>query len=248
MLRAALREPNLPAVEPAHRSTDVKLLVDHREDLVGERTRRISRLRWHLHDLDPDLESGIRPRGLDATRVLTSLARRMARQPQTTQVRICRDLVRDITALSRRIRELEAELKTLVAEQNPQLLEIPGCATLTAAKIIGETGNPHRFRSEACYAMHIGAAPIPVSSGRNDRHRLARGGNRQLNAAVHRIALTQMRIPGPGRDYYLRRRAQGDTAKEALRALKRRITSRVFNTLLRSTIQPTQSEDCPAAA
>jgi transposase len=79
--------------------------------------------------------------------------------------------------------------------------------------------------------MHAGVAPIPVSSGRTDRHRLCRGGNRQLNAAVHRIAITQLRLAGPGQTYYRRRRAQGDATGEAIRALKRRITRAIYQQL-----------------
>ena len=88
-----------------------------------------------------------------------------------------------------------------------------------------------RFGSEACFARHAGVAPIPVSSGRTDRHRLCRGGNRQLNAAIHRIAITQLRLAGPGQAYYQRRRAQGDGTGEAIRALKRRITRAVYQQL-----------------
>jgi transposase len=109
----------------------------------------------------------------------------------------------------------------------PNLLSPPGCGALTAAKLIAETTGVARFRSEACFAMHAGVAPIPASSGRTDRHRLCRGGNRQLNAAIHRIAITQLRLAGPGQVYYRRRRAQGDSTGDAVRALKRRITRAV---------------------
>jgi transposase len=135
-----------------------------------------------------------------------------------------------------RVNALEKEITGLVTQQAPQLLALPGCGPLTAAKLVGETANPARFRSEACFAMHAGAAPIPASSGKTDRHRLARGGNRQLNAALHRIAVTQTRLDGLGRTYYQRRRAQGDTTMEALRVLKRRLARIVFN-LLRPTDQ-----------
>lgn len=229
--RAALREPGLPVAEHTHVSHDLKLLVDHREDLVSERTRMENRLRWHLHDLDPDLDKGVRARGMAHVKVLTPLGRKLARREQTVQVRICRDLVRDIAASTRRINDLEREITRLVTVQAPQLLEIPGCGPLTAAKIVGETGNPGRFRTEACFAMHAGVAPIPASSGRTNRHRLARGGNRQLNAAMHRIAVTQVRLDGDGKAYYLRRREQGDSTMDALRAMKRKIARRVFTTL-----------------
>lgn len=95
-----------------------------------------------------------------------------------------------------------------------------------------------RFGSEACFAMHAGVAPIPASSGNTTRVRLARGGNRQLNAALYRIALTQRRLPGPGQDLYQRLRSNGKTTKEATRILKRRIARRVYQTL-RTTANPT---------
>jgi transposase len=118
-----------------------------------------------------------------------------------------------------------------VARLAPNLLSLPGCGVLTAAKLLAETAGVARFRSEACFAMHAGVAPIPVSSGRTDRHRLCRGGNRQLNAAIHRIAITQLRLAGPGQTYYRRRRAQGDSTGDAVRALKRRIARAVYRQL-----------------
>jgi transposase len=151
--------------------------------------------------------------------------------PAGTVRRIALELVADIRALTERVNALERELRELVRTQAPQLLTLPGCGVLTAAKILGETANPTRFRSEACFAMHAGVAPIPASSGRTNRHRLARGGNRQLNAALHRIAVTQIRLDGLGHAYYQRRRARGDTTMEALRALKRRLARIVFNLL-----------------
>jgi transposase len=227
--RAALREPNLPVAEHTHVSREVKLLVDHREDLVGTRTQIQQRLRWHLHELDPAIDPA--KRGLDRRGELDRVQFSLEAMPAGTVRRIALELVADIRALTVRINALEKELRSLVIEQAPQLLDLPGCGVLTAAKILGETANPSRFRSEACFAMHAGVAPIPASSGRTNRHRLARGGNRQLNAALHRIAVTQIRLDGPGRTYYERRRAGGDTSMEALRALKRRLARVVFNLL-----------------
>jgi transposase len=103
-----------------------------------------------------------------------------------------------------------------------------------------------RFRSEACFAMHADVAPIPASSGRTDRHRLCRGGNRQLNAALHRIATTQLRLRGPGQAYDQRRRAQGDGTGEAVRALKRRIARAVYQRL-RATLPPADTVNANAA-
>ena len=104
-----------------------------------------------------------------------------------------------------------------------------GCGELTAAKIIGETAGVTRFRSEAAFARHAGVAPIPVWSGDSaGRVRLSRCGNRQLNAALHRIAITQIRQPGPGQTYYQTKITAGKTKKEALRYLKRFLARTVF--------------------
>jgi transposase len=243
--RAVLREPELPAAQHDPVSRDLKLLVDHREDLVGERTRAQNRVRWHLHELDPELD--IPARGLDRAVVLDRLLGWLADQPVTMITRIAAELLRDIRAATQRINAAEREIAALIGQAVPQLLSLPGVGALTAAKIVGETANVTRFRSEACFAMHAGVAPIPASSGRTNRHRLARGGNRQLNAALHRIAGTQIRLPDSlGQVYYQRRRAGGDTTMEALRALKRRLARVVFNLLQPTTT--TATGDLPAAA
>ena len=247
--RAALREPNLPAAEHDRTSRELKLLVDHREDLVTERTRMQSRVRWHLHELDPDLD--VPSRGLDRFCVLDRLLAWLEQlQPQAESVvvaRIAIELLTDIRASTVRINALERELTRLAEQAAPQLQTLPGVAGLTAAKLIGEAANMSRFRSEACFAMHAGVAPIPASSGRTNRHRLARGGNRQLNAALHRIAVTQARMPDTlGHTYYQRRIAMGNTKMEALRALKRRLARVVFNLLTDTTNSTTGRQ--PVAA
>ena len=242
--RAAVREPDLPRAEHTHVSRELKLLVDHREDLLGIRTGLQNRLRWRLHELDPEFQ--LPARGLDLAKHLDRTQARLEALPATTTRRIAVEELADIRALTDRIDALEKELTALVRAQAPRLLALPGCGPLTAAKLLGETANPARFHSGAAFAMHAGAAPIPASSGTTTRHRLARGGNRQLNAALHRIAVTQIRLDGLGRAYYQRRRAQGDTTMEALRALKRRLARVVFN-LLRPT-DTTAPARLPAAA
>ncbi|HEX2904983.1 MAG TPA: IS110 family transposase [Jatrophihabitans sp.] len=229
--RAALREPNLPVARHDSVSREIKLLVDHRDDLVNERTRMQNRLRWHLHELDPELD--LPERVLSRLVTLDGLAAWLGTQSSASSllIRIATELVGDIRALTVRINALERELVQRMKVVAPKLLALSGCGALTAAKIVGETADVTRFRSEACFAMHAGAAPIPASSGKTNRHRLARGGNRQLNAALHRIALTQIGRNGPGRIYYERRLAMGNTKMEALRALKRRLARIVFNLL-----------------
>jgi transposase len=218
------------------------LLLDHREDLVGERTRIQQRLRWHLHELDPGFEL---PAGcLDRSCWLGRIARRLARAEQTVQVRICRELVRRCRELSRRERGLERELGQLVAAEAPKLLELPGCGVLTAAKLIGELAGSDRFGSDARLAMHAGAAPLLAASGQRQRHRLNRSGNRQLNCALHRIAVTQGRAHPPARAYLARKEAEGKSRKEALRCLKRHLARAVYRTL---TSTDTTPEDVPRA-
>ena len=243
--RAALREPALPAAERNEVSRELKLLVDHRENLVAQRTRMQNRLRWHLHELDPELD--VPARGLDRLVVLDRLTAWVGGQPATVVVRLAGELLADIRATTMRVTALEREITERVQRVAPALLALLGVGGLTAAKIVGETANPTRFRSEACFAMHAGVAPIPASSGRTHRYRLARGGNRQLNAALHRIAVTQIARPGSlGQVYYQRRRAQGDTTMEALRVLTRRLARVVF-TLLQPTTT-TATGNLPAAA
>ena len=114
----------------------------------------------------------------------------------------------------------------------PALLALQGCGPLTAAKLIGEAAGVGRFRSAAAFARHNGTAPLPVWSGNTERHRLSRTGNRQLNVALHRIAITQMRIDERGRAYLDHRRTMGNTKTEAIRALRRRISDEVFRRML----------------
>jgi transposase len=243
--RAALREPDLPVARHDDTSRTLKLLTDHRDDLVIERTKMANRLRWHLHELNPELD--IPARGLNRLNLLDRLTTWLSEQTWTEQIsqvlaRLAAELLTDIRAATVRVNALEREITTLARAAAPRLMDLQGAGGLTTAKIVGETANVTRFRSEACLAMHAGVAPIPASSGRTQRHRLARGGNRQLNAALHRIAITQVRITGsPGQLYYQRRRARGDTAMEALRALKRRLARVVFN-LLQPTATSTAND------
>jgi transposase len=223
--RAALREPDLPVATLDGPERELRLLVDHREDLVAERTRAQNRLRWHLHELDPGSESALR--SLDRRVVLDGLEARLADLPGTV-ARIARELVDRIRELTRVIDALEREIAGLVGDVAPTLLALPGCGPLTAAKLVGETAGVGRFRSAAAFARHNGSAPVPVWSANDERHRLNRKGNRQLNVALHRIAITQIRLGGPGRAYVEHRLAAGDTKTEAIRALRRRISDEVY--------------------
>lgn len=112
------------------------------------------------------------------------------------------------------------------------MTQIAGIGPITAARIIGHSGIIARFPDRGHYASYAGTAPIEASSGTVERHRLSRRGNRQLNSALHGVAITQMRHPGPGRDFYDRKIAEGKTRGEARRALKRHLFDKVFATLV----------------
>lgn len=238
--RAALREHDLPAAHLDGPAREIALLVDHREDLVAERTRIQNRLRWHLHDLDPTLDEQASRLDRSAARI-AQLMRRLARKEQTAQVRICRDLLGRLKALSRDIKALEAELEQLVAGHAEPLLELPGCGTLTAAKLVAEVAGIERFSNDAKLAKLAGVAPLDASSGKQQRHRLNRKGNRQLNCALHRIAVTQGRVHAPARAFLARKQAEGMSRREALRCLKRHLARVVFR-ILRAIARPFQLE------
>ncbi len=227
--RAALREPELPVGFLAGAEREIRLLHDHRDDLVAERTRIQNRLRWHLHDLDPELE--IAAGALDRRCWLERIELRLARLEPTAQVRIGRELVTRCRELTRRIAELERELAALLRVEAGELLELVGCGVLTAAQLVGEVAGVERFATDAKLAKHSGAAPLPASSGTKQRHRLNRNGNRQLNCALHRIAVTQARCYAPARAYLARKQAEGKSRREALRCLKRHLARVVFRIL-----------------
>jgi transposase len=228
--RVAVRESDLSRPRPDEEIyRDLKLLVDHRDDLVDERRRMQQRLRWHLHQLDPSLAVPLRMLG--RTSHLERVSRWLARHPDAVQVRIARELVIRCRAMNKTISELDDELDQRAHQIAPALLEVPGCGALTAAKLLAEIGPVDRFKTDAQLARHSGVAPLQASSGKVQRHRLDRGGNRQLNAALYRIAITQARYHPDARAYLERKQAEGKTRREAIRSLKRILVRVVFNTL-----------------
>ena len=157
------------------------------------------------------------------------------------RVRIARDELRRIRELTQTIKALEAEIAELVAQIAPHLLTEPGFGPLTAAKLVGEIAGAGRFASDAKLARAAGVAPIPVSSGKTNRHRLDRGGNRQINATIHRIAVTRLRCHPETQDYIARKRAEGKSTKEAIRCLKRHLTRRIWHLLPPPAPNPDQT-------
>jgi len=229
--RAALEEgiDTLPTAVLAGPEREIKLLLDHHDDLTAERTRVQNRLRWLLHDRWPELEL---PKGCLSRIVwLDRVAGRLQRADQLADVRVMRAQLRRVRELIREIKQLDRELTALVTTQQPRLLKLPGVGILTAAKLITEIAGIQRFRSHAKLARLASVAPIPASSGATHRHRLHPGGNRQLNAALHRIAITQLAHHPPAKTYTQAKLAQGKTKREAIRCLKRQLVRTIYNTM-----------------
>ena len=199
--------------------------------LVAERTRAQNRLRWHLVDLCPELEASLPKRCLDRQLQLDRVARHLRRLPAGARVRVARELVTRIRQLTHQANALEAELRALVRAQRPKLLAETGCGALVASTLIGRTAGAERFATDAQFARQTGTAPIPASSGNRSRHRLHRGGDRQLNRALHMIAITRARRDPATRAYLERKTAEGKTRPEAVRCLKRHLARR-FHRLL----------------
>lgn len=242
--RAALREPNLPVAQLEGKSRELKVLVDHREDLVQQRTQIQNRLLWNLHDLEPGLR--IPSRGLLRTVVLADIRRRAHGRPGAV-AEVVREQVDWMEALNRSIKALEGRIEGLTAEMAPNLLELRGCGSLTAAKLVAETADVLRFHSSGAFARHNGTAPIPVWSGNQQRHRLNRGGNRQLNVALHRIAITQLRLGGEARVYVEKRMSIGNSRTEAIRLLRRQLSDEVYRRLRLDALDGTSVAAATAA-
>jgi transposase len=234
--RTALRE-SLSEIVLDESSRELKLLSDHRQALVNERTRAANRLRDLLHQLDPDYAASFPAGGLSRYWSLADIIDRFAAD-DSVAASIVLDLAHACHANLTKVKELDKKIKARVQASAKPLLDLPGCAQTTAAIIVGEVANVHRFRSDAALATYAGTAPLDASSGKQDHHRLNRGGNRRLNYAIHIIALTQLRIHAPARLYYQQKINQGSTPKVAIRALKRMLTRKIHNILEGCTDKP----------
>lgn len=224
---AVLREPDLPEAFHDPVSWELKLLTDRRDVLVSQRVAVINRLHARVHQIDPKIE----PRALRQRTQRENLEAQLAVR-SGLQVQLAQQELADVEYFSARIDSITGRIVAHIGELDSALLSIPGCAELTAAKLIAEAANVDRFRNEAAFARYVGIAPSPDWSGASKgRLRPTHSGNRQLNKAIHWIAVVQLRLDCPGREYYRRRRAQGDSGPAALRSQKRHICKVVFNRL-----------------
>jgi transposase len=225
---------------------EVRLLADHRQDLIAERTRTVNRLRWHLLQLSPELERSIKRGALNQARVLDRVDRVLRKLPACARARVAREQVAQIRSLTRQVNALQSELLELVKAHRPQLLAEQGCGALTAAILIGHTAGVKQFRKRSSFGLQTGTAPIPCSSGQRTQHRLNRGGDRQLNHALHIVAITRAQHDPATKAYLARKQAEGKTTKGALRSLKRHLARRFYHLLTEPLIdQPQAANDKP---
>jgi transposase len=236
---AAIREglEHLPIAFLDEQAHEIRVLCDYRDQLMRERVKLINRLRWTLVRIAPHIEAQLGPEALKGPRIRARLARQLGQLPASTELRVAKVQLRRINEISKEQKELFDELTMLLRVHAPQLLAQPRIGTVTAAVIVGRTAGAQRFRSEACFARHAGVAPIPASSGKTVRHRLHRGGDRQLNRAIHIIALGRMAGDPETRAYIERRVSEGKTKLEAIRCLKRHIARQIWHLLY--NLEPT---------
>ena len=244
---AAIREgvETLPVAFLDEQAHEIRVLCDYRDQLMHERNRLISRLRWHLVRIAPEIETQLGPAALKGPRIRARLARQLAQLPASPQLRVAKAQLRRINEITKEQLELFAELTELIKTHAPQLLEQPSIGTVTAAVIIGRTAGAQRFRSEACFARHAGTAPIPANSGKTVRYRLHRGGDRQLNRAIHIIALGRVAWDPQTRAYIKRKQSEGKTKLEAIRCLKRHTARQIWH--LPYNAQPSPQTPLPAS-
>ena len=224
-----LRTSGLRQVLPDGDAIALKLMSDRRRELVRTRTQTVNRLHQLLMELIPAGAS----KDLTATRAKALLASVRPRDVAgRTRRQLATDLVDDVTALDRKIKDIEKRLGDAVTATGTSLTDIVGIGPITAAAILGEAGDVRRFASRHHFATYTGTAPTEISSGDITRHRLSRAGNRRLNHALHIAALSNKRHDDRGREYYARKLAAGKGKKGAMRCLKRRLSDAVYRALI----------------
>jgi transposase len=228
----ALRHADLRTVRPVDHNAVLRLLADRRHDLRGLRTQAVCRLHALLCLLSP---GGLSQR-LSADRAARALRSIRPAEPVAIErKRMALELLGDLRRLDQQLAAISDRITAAVDASGTTVTDVYGIGPILAAVIVGHTGHISRFPSAGHYARYNATAPIEASSGPRVRHRLNPRGNRRLNHALHIAAVTQIAHDTPGRAYFERKLAAGKTRKEALRALKRRISDAVYRQLLADT-------------
>jgi transposase len=207
----------------------LRLLVDRRRRIGADHTRMICQ----LHQLLLELVAGGAKKDLSAAQARKILAcTRPASEVGKLRKRVALELVVDLERVYLRKKQANKELVALLKTTSTGLLDLRGIGPSGAARLLVEVGDITRFPDRGHFASWTGTAPIDVSSGDNQRHRLSRGGNRQINKVLHMMAVVQLRNPTEGRGYYDRKRAGGKSPNEAMRCLKRRLSDIIYRAML----------------
>ncbi len=226
---AAWHSPDLERVQTDGQCETLRLLAHRRKELVSLRTQALGRLHRELLILLP----GGAKRRL-TVKTAKGLLASVRPRDEVSKVRkqLAVDQLADLVAIDKRIAEINKQIKTAVSKVDTTVGEIYGVGPVVTAMILGEVRNIARFRDADHFASYNATAPGLWGSGGDATPCVNLRGNRTLNSAMHIAALSQMRHPGPGRDYYLRKLAAGKTKRAALRCLKRRISNVVFRHLV----------------
>jgi transposase len=235
--REALARPRQAAPRAAGDREALRLLVSTREGAVLARTAAINQLRALVVAAPEPLRTSLRKLAFAELVTRSARLRPGARDATTRASALAlRSTAKRITMLSAEARQLRREIEQLVETVAPTLLAEPGVGPISAARILIAWSHRGRFRSESAFAMLAGASPIPASSGQTVRHRLNRGGDRQLNRALHTIALSRRATHRQTRDYIDRRRRDGKSTREINRCLKRYLARHLYRLLERTAM------------
>jgi transposase len=227
--RVVARGDGLASPQRTEVFQDLKLLTDHRDQLVRARTQLINRTHKDLVISHPGYEQRI-PR-LNSKRNLRA-AMALLRGDRSTRAKLIRDRIAEIRRLDDKIARIDKEIAAKVKASGTTLIQLRGIGFVIAAKVLGEVGDVSRLRSKGSFAMLTGTAPLEASSGKTKRHRLNRGGNRQLNYALHMMALARCRGDADTKAYMTRLCREGKSEKESMRCLKRHLSNVVFKQLV----------------
>jgi transposase len=227
-------------------TTMFALLEERRANLAAQRVRAVNQLHALLRDLVP---GGARA-DLSATAAAVALRTvRPASPVERTRKELARDLVREIRVLDAVLADIATRMTAALDAYGSRLVEVDGIGPVLGVRLIGRTGRASRFPSPDAFANYAGVAPVEVASGEYNRHRLSRSGDRQLNSALHLVAVTQVRMANSiGRRYFDRKIAEGKTRNEAMRCLKRRIASHVWRLMLADEKRRQQNLQEPSVA
>jgi transposase len=231
--RAVLASDTLALPRVGERREALRLLLVARRSAVDVRREALGQLRAVIVTAPDGLREQLRT--LPAGKLLERCSRlrrsRAATADELATRVVLRSLARRIEAATGEAAELETEILGHVRALAPRLLDEPGIGPIVAAQLIVAWSHPGRLRSEACFARLAGVAPVPASSGKTTRHRLSRGGDRQLNRALHTIVLHRRQHDPATRDYIERRIAEGKTRRDATRLLKRYLARHLYRLL-----------------